>query len=121
MRSHVVVQLVPRGSLVAIESRTRPMGIMAMAGQSRAPTASRRTFVSLAGGVLAATLSASARSAESPASAVVPEPVRALAETRFRRSEIEFHAIDSRDFALEDRCAKIGSLMRGFLRRAMQG
>jgi hypothetical protein len=34
-------------------------------------------------------------------------------------SEIEFHPIDSGHFALEDRCAEIGSLMRGFLGRVM--
>src|SRR5262244_3797193 len=32
---------------------------------------------------------------------------------------IEFHPIDSGHFALEDRCAEIGSLTRGFLRRVM--
>jgi pimeloyl-ACP methyl ester carboxylesterase len=33
--------------------------------------------------------------------------------------EIEFHPIDSGHFALEDHCAEIGSLTRGFLRRVM--
>jgi pimeloyl-ACP methyl ester carboxylesterase len=34
-------------------------------------------------------------------------------------SEIDFHPIDSGHFALEDHCAELGSLMRGFLRRVM--
>ena len=34
-------------------------------------------------------------------------------------SEIEFHPIDSGHFALEDHCAEIGSLTRGFLGRVM--
>jgi hypothetical protein len=33
--------------------------------------------------------------------------------------EIEFHSIDSGHFALEDHCAEIGRLTRGFLARAM--
>ena len=33
--------------------------------------------------------------------------------------EIEFHPIDSGHFALEDHCAQIGSLTRGFLERVM--
>jgi pimeloyl-ACP methyl ester carboxylesterase len=33
--------------------------------------------------------------------------------------EIEFHPIDSGHFALEDHCAEIGSLTRGFLQRVM--
>ena len=33
--------------------------------------------------------------------------------------EIEFHSIDSGHFALEDRCAEIGRLTRGFLARVM--
>jgi hypothetical protein len=33
--------------------------------------------------------------------------------------EIEFHPIDSGHFALEDHCAEIGSLTRGFLARVM--
>jgi hypothetical protein len=33
--------------------------------------------------------------------------------------EIEFHAIDSGHFSLEDHCAEIGSLTRGFLARVM--
>ncbi len=33
--------------------------------------------------------------------------------------EIEFHPIDSGHFALEDHCAEIGSLTRGFLGRVM--
>src|SRR5215468_1655198 len=33
--------------------------------------------------------------------------------------EIEFHPIDSGDFALEDHCAEIGRLTRGFLARVM--
>jgi pimeloyl-ACP methyl ester carboxylesterase len=33
--------------------------------------------------------------------------------------EIEFHPIDSGHFALEDHCAEIGALMRGFLARVM--
>ena len=33
--------------------------------------------------------------------------------------KIEFHPIDSGHFALEDHCAEIGSLTRGFLRRVM--
>jgi hypothetical protein len=34
-------------------------------------------------------------------------------------SEIEFHPIDSGHFALEDHCAEIGSLTRGFLDRVI--
>jgi pimeloyl-ACP methyl ester carboxylesterase len=34
-------------------------------------------------------------------------------------TEIEFHPIDSGHFALEDHCAEIGSLTRGFLARVM--
>jgi pimeloyl-ACP methyl ester carboxylesterase len=34
-------------------------------------------------------------------------------------AEIEFHAIDSGHFALEDHCAEIGSLTRSFLQRVM--
>lgn len=34
-------------------------------------------------------------------------------------AEIEFHSIDSGHFALEDRCAEIGSLTRSFLARVM--
>jgi hypothetical protein len=33
--------------------------------------------------------------------------------------EIEFYSIDSGHFALEDRCAEIGRLTRGFLARVM--
>jgi hypothetical protein len=56
------------------------------------PIASRRTFVGLGSGVIAAGLSASA---------------------------IEFHLIDSGHFALEDHCGEIGGLTRGFLARVM--
>jgi hypothetical protein len=34
-------------------------------------------------------------------------------------AEIEFYSIDSGHFALEDHCAEIGRLTRGFLARVM--
>jgi hypothetical protein len=46
------------------------------------PIASRRTFVGLGGGVLAAALSASARDATPPGAPAVAAPGEALAETR---------------------------------------
>ena len=50
--------------------------------------ASRRTFVGLGGGVLAAALSASARGATPPESPAVPAPGEAPAETRYRTIDV---------------------------------
>ena len=47
------------------------------------------------------------------------EIARALGYPLADMPEIEFHPIDSGHFALEDHCAKIGALTRGFLGRVM--
>src|SRR6476620_172500 len=52
------------------------------------PLASRRTFVGLGGGVLAAALSASARGATPPESPAVPALGGALAGTRHRTVDV---------------------------------
>jgi pimeloyl-ACP methyl ester carboxylesterase len=52
------------------------------------PIASRRTFVGLGGGVLAAALTASARGATLPGSPTRPAPEEALAETRYRTIDV---------------------------------
>ena len=79
------------------------------------PIASRRTFVGLGGGVLAAALSALARGAAPPAVPGAPAPGEAYAEKRFRTIDVG----DNGHFALEDHCAEIGSLTRGLLARVM--
>ena len=83
-----------------------------MAAQSREWTASRRTFVGLAGGVLAATLSASARGATSPGSPAVPAPEEALAETRFRTVDVGGLEIFYREAGPE--AAPVVLLLHGF-------
>ena len=59
------------------------------------PVASRRTFVGLGGGVLAAALSASARGATPPPD--VPAPEGALAATRYRTVDVAGLQIFYRD------------------------
>src|SRR5580704_12247045 len=61
---------------------------MAMTMRTTMPIASRRTFAGLAGGVLAAALSASARGATPTVLLAASAPGEALAETRYRTVDV---------------------------------